>query len=167
MNMQPKAKYGFTLIELMIVVIIIGILLALLGPAYMNARDAALQQKCANNLRHIGVALHLYAKDNGGYFPEDGGPGVSWGNKLAPYLDNEQVFNCPAHEDTVTDYYDTPDYWYGNTDPATGGDANPLYYRYSIYDPDWLLIVGCYDGPHNHQENKLNIAGRMYLEEPS
>lgn len=59
-----KNRKGFTLIEIMIVVLIIGILLAIAVPNFITARDTARAKSCVSNLKQIDAAKQQWAMDN-------------------------------------------------------------------------------------------------------
>lgn len=76
MNFKKHAKrHGFTLVETMITVTIIGLLTSVSVPAVMSAKDKALAASLANNFRTYAAAFEIYAIENGSW-PEDGYPGT-------------------------------------------------------------------------------------------
>jgi prepilin-type N-terminal cleavage/methylation domain-containing protein len=65
MKLSSIAKRrGFTLVELLVVIAIIGVLIGLLLPAVQAAREAARRSSCSNNLKQIGIGMHVYADSN-------------------------------------------------------------------------------------------------------
>jgi prepilin-type N-terminal cleavage/methylation domain-containing protein/prepilin-type processing-associated H-X9-DG protein len=65
----PCRRVAFTLIELLVVIAIIASLASLLLPALARGRAKALQTRCLNNEKQIGLAYHMYAEDNTESYP--------------------------------------------------------------------------------------------------
>jgi prepilin-type N-terminal cleavage/methylation domain-containing protein len=59
-----KARRGFTLVEIMIVVLIIGILLAIAVPNFIKARESSRAKSCIANLKQVDSAKEQWAMDN-------------------------------------------------------------------------------------------------------
>lgn len=89
-----------TLVELLVVTAIIGMLLALLLPAVQAARESARQSECKNNLRQLGLAIHMHAQNHRGAFPKTvhAGKSLSWVFTLAPYLESVDAIRLCADD---------------------------------------------------------------------
>ena len=73
---RNRLAAGFTLIELMVVIAILGLLIAILAPALSRARKQAKATLCLTRLRTIGQGLVLYADENDGVLVPGRMPGV-------------------------------------------------------------------------------------------
>lgn len=95
-DVKSRPCHGFTLVELLVVIGIIGVLIALLLPAVQAARESARRTQCLNNMRQIGLAVQLYADTNRSHLPPfvDARFGVndsSWRLSLLSFLEQANV----------------------------------------------------------------------------
>jgi len=64
MKINTSRKAGFTLVEIMIVVAIIGLLAAIAIPNFVKARNSSQKNACINNLRQLDAATQQWAMEN-------------------------------------------------------------------------------------------------------
>jgi prepilin-type N-terminal cleavage/methylation domain-containing protein len=98
MRTEASRKSGFTLVEIMIVVAIIGLLATIAIPNYVRARTQTQMNACINNMRQIESALQTWATENNKATHAD----VAFSD-LRPYLKREVI--CPTGGKRFSDSY--------------------------------------------------------------
>ena len=94
-KMNTSRKGGFTLVEIMIVVAIIGLLAAIAIPNFVRARATSQANACINNLRQIDNAAQQWALEKG----QSTGAPISYPTDLTPYIKLNSASSippCPA-----------------------------------------------------------------------
>ncbi len=106
-----KRQRGFTLVELLVVIAIIGILIALLLPAVQAAREAARRINCTNNLKQVGLALHIH-HDSLRHLPSgwvsntgvNGPTGWGWAAAILPHMEQAAFAEETIDQEQVISY---------------------------------------------------------------
>jgi prepilin-type N-terminal cleavage/methylation domain-containing protein/prepilin-type processing-associated H-X9-DG protein len=165
-----RSGRGFTLVELLVVLAIVGLLLALILPAVQASREAARRLQCQNNLKQIGVATHMIDDTMGGLpplcSPEGGTPttvagpaynGAPWTlfSWILPYIEQSAIYNAQHKGKVSSDaeycggQYTQPIKTYiCPSDPSVGGNGRTLTTNGSPSSgggiPTTDFAVGCY-----------------------
>jgi prepilin-type processing-associated H-X9-DG protein len=132
MNKNTTAQ-GFTLNELLIALSIAMLLAAMVFPVLSRARAESEENICMNNLKQIGVALKMYAEDQGdgsvfppAYNPSGiAGQGRYWADFLAPYAGAKGKYDKNARPCYINTVFDCPSL----TEYTTNMPVDYAYFR--------------------------------------
>jgi prepilin-type N-terminal cleavage/methylation domain-containing protein/prepilin-type processing-associated H-X9-DG protein len=91
---RRRSPYGFSLVELLVVIGIIAMLISILLPALVRARESARMTQCMSNLHQWSVAAQKYADANGGWLPREGDDGDKWFKPVGDWADPGLWFNA-------------------------------------------------------------------------
>jgi prepilin-type N-terminal cleavage/methylation domain-containing protein len=101
-------RRGFSLLELLAVIAVLGIVAALLLPSLSRAQARAKRTSCLSNLKQVNLGLRMYAEDNGDTLPNTNAVMSAYKGLVktyvgleAPSSPNDRLFTCPADRFSV------------------------------------------------------------------
>jgi len=182
---------GFTLVELLVVITIIGILIGLLLPAVQSARESARQLQCANHLKQLALAVQAYAQAKSVLPPgmivgtgrsfrnfgarynvwkeaRNGPHGTSWILQILPHLEQEAIFSRWNFSQSVLGNRDLAErdipglYCPSRRNRVRGQDRPMMFENWSAGGTDYGGCVGNANSFYNAPDHELAPPQLLY-----
>lgn len=125
-----SASFGFTMVELLVVILIIVVLAALSFVGVNRIRDASNRASSIGNLRQLGIGITTFTADNNGYLPLSRVGSVFWPEVIYPYVPSPAVFLRPGSKNLPMSA-SQPDGYFGGVDAKTP-EGVPIRWNYAI-----------------------------------
>jgi prepilin-type N-terminal cleavage/methylation domain-containing protein/prepilin-type processing-associated H-X9-DG protein len=99
---MKRQRRGFTLMELFVVILIIGVLTAILFPVYSHRTEKSSMIACISNQKQLAMGMMMYVQDYDEHFPMtanlSASPKTLWTQAITPYVNasKKEIFICPA-----------------------------------------------------------------------
>jgi len=151
---------GFTLLELLVVIVIVAVLAAMLQSVYQRSIQATKASACTSNLRQIGMALNVYLGENDMALPAlqnrakvtDDAPAID--TVLLKYASNPRIFTCPADNVNLAVVTGTSYYW---TTALNNQHLAALSLLNLTEDHSRIPILSDKQGFHPYLNDKVNV----------
>jgi prepilin-type processing-associated H-X9-DG protein len=156
-NLARIRRTAFTIVELLVVIVIIGLLIALLLPAVQAVRESARRSQCQNNLRQLGLALEMHVGVRGS-FPAGyrmTSPTGTFVSDVLPYIEQQNLpyqrernWDDPANRQAVQTSLD-----------VLVCPSSPTSHRVDPNWPDILPAAGDYAPTHGVNAKYCRLVG--------
>lgn len=171
-------RRAFTLLELLVVVVIIGILAAILVPSLQGAMTRARATACAAGLKNIGVGLAAYLDENAGVMPDgaqmpsiNAPPHIPLPIAMAAQVENPRAWRCPADTKGYVRLVDGrafDSYFAGETisyefNGSLAGKKIENWRMYRIFGDSLTYVLADFDNVHG-KEGELKSKNVLFAD---
>jgi prepilin-type processing-associated H-X9-DG protein len=140
---------GFTLLELLVILAMLGLLVATLLPAMSSSSEKACRAQCASNFRQIGAALSLYSADNNAFLPQR-----NWPQNQLPWHTSEQCRCTPGTSNITRGPYNlAPLYFSGALKNAKSLYCPSRAKLYPTATYEYYTAAGVWPSPQGVDDN--------------
>lgn len=124
--MRMRSRTGFTLVELLVVLAVVGILIGLLLPAVQGARESSRRMVCQSNLRQLGFAVANFESAHK-VFPASGWTTAGPGNPHGTFMGWRTVILPQLEQSNVRTLYDISQHWWQGSNLAVASIPIGVY----------------------------------------